>query len=182
MTKPCSDVQRRGSRPVSRVLSRAAIHLRCASPRTCSDLPGSSCGRTVTLPYSVLLRVGFTLPQGVTTCAVRSYRTFSPLPDPKARRYVFCGTFRRLAPPRCYLAPCPKEPGLSSRTNPSGCPADSRAPLEYRRASQFRKRAPHTGAPRWRQRPLRLVRSVLPGQPRQPIDGIARQPGNFRCQ
>ena len=31
------------------------------------------------------------------------------------RRYIFCGTFRRLAPPRRYLAPCPPEPGLSSR-------------------------------------------------------------------
>src|SRR4249919_3766840 len=26
----------------------------------------------------------------------------------------FCCTFRRLAPPRRYLAPCPVEPGLSS--------------------------------------------------------------------
>ena len=32
------------------------------------------------LPYLVLLRVGFTLPQNVTTSAVRSYRTISPLP------------------------------------------------------------------------------------------------------
>ncbi len=48
----------------------------------------------------------------VATSAVRSYRTISPLP-PK-RRYIFCGTFRRLTPPRCYLAPCPMEPGLSS--------------------------------------------------------------------
>jgi hypothetical protein len=30
------------------------------------------------------------------------------------RRYIFCGTIRRLAPPRSYLAPCPVEPGLSS--------------------------------------------------------------------
>ena len=30
------------------------------------------------------------------------------------RRYIFCGTFRRLTPPRRYLAPCPVEPGLSS--------------------------------------------------------------------
>ena len=29
-------------------------------------------------------------------------------------RFVFCGPFRRLAPPRRYLAPCPAEPGLSS--------------------------------------------------------------------
>ena len=69
--------------------------------------------------YLVLLRVGFTLPWTVTSHAVRSYRTLSPLPmDTKAhRRFAFCGTFRRLSPPRHYLAPCPLEPGLSS---PSG--------------------------------------------------------------
>jgi hypothetical protein len=27
--------------------------------------------------------------------AVRFYRTISPLPGPKARRYIFCGTFRK---------------------------------------------------------------------------------------
>jgi len=32
------------------------------------------------LPYLVLLQVGFTLPRSVTTRAVRSYRTISPLP------------------------------------------------------------------------------------------------------
>ena len=50
--------------------------------------------------------------------AVRSYRTVSPLPrasDDAVRRSVLCCTFRRLAPPRRYLAPCPVEPGLSSR-------------------------------------------------------------------
>jgi len=48
--------------------------------------------------------------------AVRSYRTFSPLPNCKTiRRYIFCGTFRRLAPPRRYLALYPVEPGLSSQ-------------------------------------------------------------------
>ena len=55
-----------GSRPVSRVLSKAAIHLRRTSPYACSDLPGSGAGRTSSprdmLPYLVLLRVGFTLP------------------------------------------------------------------------------------------------------------------------
>ena len=30
--------------------------------------------------YLVLLQVGFTMPQAVTSCAVRSYRTISPLP------------------------------------------------------------------------------------------------------
>jgi len=33
------------------------------------------------LPYLVLLRAGFTVPRTVTSRAVRSYRTFSPLPD-----------------------------------------------------------------------------------------------------
>lgn len=53
----------------------------------------------------------------VARSAVRSYRTISPLPRPEGRwRYIFCGTFRRLAPPRRYLALCPMEPGLSSAT------------------------------------------------------------------
>ncbi len=34
------------------------------------------------LPYLVLLRTGFTVPRRVTTRAVRSYRTVSPLPAP----------------------------------------------------------------------------------------------------
>jgi hypothetical protein len=48
----------------------------------------------------------------VASRAVRSYRTISPLPV--NRRYLFCGTFRRLTPPRRYLALYPMEPGLSS--------------------------------------------------------------------
>src|SRR5690606_11656145 len=38
----------------------------------------------------------------------------SPLRAPGHRRSALCCTFRRLAPPRRYLAPCPVEPGLSS--------------------------------------------------------------------
>jgi hypothetical protein len=38
------------------------------------------------LPYLVLLRVGFTVPPRVATGAVRSYRTFSPLPPAEPRR------------------------------------------------------------------------------------------------
>ena len=48
----------------------------------------------------------------VTNRAVRSYRTFSPLPA--SGRYTFCCTFHKLTLPRCYLALCPVEPGLSS--------------------------------------------------------------------
>src|SRR3546814_17743117 len=41
---------------------------------------------------------------------------FHPCHAPRrtVRRFAFCCTFRRLAPPRRYLAPCPVEPGLSS--------------------------------------------------------------------
>jgi len=31
-------------------------------------------------------------------------------------RFVFCGTFLRVAPTGCYPAPCPEELGLSSRS------------------------------------------------------------------
>ena len=62
--------------------------------------------------YLVLLQVGLTLPTLLPAIAVRSYRTFSPLPT--TRRFIFCGTCRKLALPRSYLALCPTEPGLSS--------------------------------------------------------------------
>ncbi len=107
--------EKRGSWPVSRVLSRTVIHLRRLSPGACSDLPGSRAGHTLTLPYLVLLRAGFALPPPLpaTRCALTApfhpYRSITGL-----GRYRFCGTFRRLAPPRRYLAPCPVEPGLSS--------------------------------------------------------------------
>jgi len=40
--------------------------------------------------------MGFALPAHVTAAAVRSYRTFSPLPRWLAPtgRYIFCGTIR----------------------------------------------------------------------------------------
>ncbi len=73
------------------------------------------CGQARMLPYLVLLQAGFTVPRSVATRAVRSYRTISPLPTPKCRRYIFCGTFHGFTPSRRYLAPCLTEPGLSSR-------------------------------------------------------------------
>ncbi len=73
-------------------------------------------------PYLALLRVEFTLPQTVTSRAVCSYHTLSPLPDPifmSHWRFALCCTCRRFAPPRHYLAPCPMEPGLSSPSSVS---------------------------------------------------------------
>ncbi len=72
------------SRPISRVLSCAVIHLGHASPHASCDLPEDCAGRTSS-SYLVLLRMGFTVPRTVAGRAVRSYRTLSPLPDPYIR-------------------------------------------------------------------------------------------------
>ena len=42
----------------------------------------------------------------VTTDAVRSYRTLSPLPKPEPRRFAFCGAFPGVAPGGRYPPPC----------------------------------------------------------------------------
>jgi|GEM_PF-4355215 len=106
-------------RSISRVLSWTAIHLGPASPRASSDLPGPGAGHAHGSLFG--LAPGGVYPAtAVASGAVRSYRTFSPLPggSKAARRYLFCGTFRNRAvtsaAPRRYLAPCPMEPGLSS--------------------------------------------------------------------
>src|SRR5690554_3266034 len=77
--RPKKEEKENGSRPVSRVLSRTVIRLGRTSPYASSDLPGDNAGHTKS-PYLVLLRVGFTVPRCVATRAVRTYRTFSPLP------------------------------------------------------------------------------------------------------
>jgi len=115
-------------------------------------------------PYLALLRVGFTVPRAVTGRAVRSYRTFSPLPVPDRaraghRRSVLCGTFRGLTPPRCYLAPCPVEPGLSSA--PQG--------RSDRRANSSNKGI--------YQRSGRPAREPPPDGPLPHCRGVAEEPG-----
>ena len=108
------------SRPVSRVLSWMAIHLGRTSPRASSDLPGGPADHRSRhaphAPYLVLLRVGFALPPLLPAARCALTAPFHPCRRRAAPlgRYVFCGTFRGLAPPRRYLAPCPEEPGLSS--------------------------------------------------------------------
>jgi len=119
-----------GSRPISRVLSGTVIHLGCTSPCTSSDLPGNACGPHAAdgaacppiwscsgwgLPcHRRCRRRGALLPHLFTLTG--------PSPD-GLRRCLFCGTFRRLAPPRNYLAPCPVEPGLSSPASIAGATA-----------------------------------------------------------
>ena len=103
------------SRPVSRILSRAAIHL--------SGLPGPR-RAPANGPARPCTRWG--LPgRRVTATPVRSYRTISPLPAARrGRRCHFCGTFPRVSPGRRYRPPRPVVSGLSSRAEaPRGCSA-----------------------------------------------------------
>ena len=80
-------------------------------------------------PYLALLRAGFAVPCLLpgTRCALTApFHPCQSQADLRLRRFAFCCTFRGLAPPRRYLAPCPMEPGLSSRgRTASGCLADS---------------------------------------------------------
>jgi hypothetical protein len=94
-----------------------------------SDRPGDSDGPSGSAPRLAARHRGASLfglaPCGVlpatrvTTGAVRSYRTFSPLPTIAlagvARRYIFCATFLQVALTGRYPAHCPAEFGLSSR-------------------------------------------------------------------
>ena len=66
-------------------------------------------------PYLALLQAGFAVPWLLPAMRCALTAPFHPyLPRNAGRRYAFCCTFRRFAPPRRYLAPCPEEPGLSS--------------------------------------------------------------------
>lgn len=68
------------SQSISRVLSRAVIYLGCLSPNTSSDLPKLSTSRTIEFLFG-LTPSGVYRAASVTSRAVRSYRTFSPLPS-----------------------------------------------------------------------------------------------------
>jgi hypothetical protein len=88
----------------TRERARAA---RCRRKRTSVDL----------FPYLALLRAGFAVPRLLPDARCALTAPFHPCQrraNPSLRRFAFCCTFRGLTPPRCYLAPCPMEPGLSS--------------------------------------------------------------------
>jgi len=95
------------------------------SPCTSSNLPGNSADHALCSPIWSCSEWGLPchkrLP--VARCALTApfhpYLTYHgvrplALTPYKIRRFIFCCTFRRLSPPRRYLALCPMEPGLSS--------------------------------------------------------------------
>ena len=95
------------------------ISLGRRSPGASCGLPGAQARRAAARSCLALLPMGFVVPRPLPARAVGSYPTVSPLPVRPAeaarhRRSVLCDTFRRLATPGRYPAPCPVEPGLSS--------------------------------------------------------------------
>ena len=116
----CARCGRRLSRPVSRVLyarrrdshsSRSGVAARLQRPTRERRGPRQSS------PIRSCFRWGLPCRAALAPHAVRSCRTLSPLPRTPCgavRRSALCCTFRRLTPPRRYLAPCPLKPGLSS--------------------------------------------------------------------
>jgi len=111
-------------------MEAVAIYLGRRLPAASSGQPGDGAGRLHSPP--IWPCSGWGLPsRPVARPLVRSCRTFSPLPalagEASRWRFGFCGTFRRVTPPGRYPAPCPVEPGLSSRhrraaTRPTGAP------------------------------------------------------------
>src|SRR5256885_15342555 len=101
---PAEQKENGQSRPVSRVLSRrlvtspaeADIPLGPALLPASSELPGSAAGRRIA-PLCALAPGGACRAVRVTTNAVRSCRTVSPLPAKERRRSLLCGAFPRVA-------------------------------------------------------------------------------------
>ena len=92
--------KRAGAEPISRVLSRATISLGRRLPAASSNLPGSGGGPDRPAPRQFpgsslfgLAPSGVCPARTVTRSAVRSYRTFSPLPGGRE------GDFRRTRQP-----------------------------------------------------------------------------------
>src|SRR6185436_6105381 len=72
----------------------AVIHLGRTLLPGSSDLPESKAERTAPPLLFGLAPRGVCPANRIAPAAVRSYRTFSPLP--RERRYIFCGTFREI--------------------------------------------------------------------------------------
>jgi len=95
----------------------------CCRPR--AAYPGLRRRGQRLVPYLALLRVGFAMRplSPAARCALTA--PFHPcLCSRKShRRSALCGTFRRLATPGRYPAPCPEELGLSSSGSLESPPA-----------------------------------------------------------
>ena len=111
--------------PVPPVRTVAIIYLRRVLPRGSSDLTRKVPRAASSLPYSVLLRVGFVKPAS-RLAAGALLPHLSTLAPPRRGGFRFYDTFPRVTPAGRYPARCPVEPGLSSNAKSiSDCLSDS---------------------------------------------------------
>ena len=111
-------VDEKRSWPISRVLSGTIIHLGQLSPAASCDLPGFSADHANESLFGLapggvyLAGACYQTPR----CALTApFHLYCDIVETNAsQQSTLCCTFRGLAPPRRYLAPCPAEPGLSS--------------------------------------------------------------------
>jgi len=89
-------------------------------PYGSSGQPGDGPGVPV-VPLFGLAPDGVFLSRPVTRPPVSSYLAISPL-LPKRKRYVSVALFRRVAPPGCYPASCPRSSDFPLRYSRSGHP------------------------------------------------------------
>jgi len=99
---------------VSRVLSWTIIHLRCTSPYTSSNLPESSAGHANGFLFGLASDGVYLAANCYQLRGALLPHHFNLTGRKLLRRFIFCCTFRRLTPPRRYLASYPAKPGLSS--------------------------------------------------------------------
>ena len=107
----------RGSRPISRVLSKTAIPLGATLPQRSSNLPGPSAGHAIGSLFGLAPSGVYLATHCYQPCGALLPHPFTLTGPERLRRFTLCCTFRRLTPPRRYLALCPVEPGLSSPTH-----------------------------------------------------------------
>ena len=145
----------RRARPRSFLWARGRPRARAADPET-EPLSGKRDGRPLS-PYLALLRMGFTVPPPLPAerCALTA--PFHPC-RPFGRRFVFCGTFLRVAATGGYPACCPCGVRTFLSGPPKRSPERSRGPLG---AVQSLTRGPD-GSPSSRTRPLAVPTSFPP--------------------
>ena len=137
-------------KPGSVPLRGMTIPLGRPSPGASSDRPRQRIRKPILREPRLPPRLGLAPGGGcpatpVAGGAVRSYRTLSPLPEPRPGRFAFCDTFPGVAPAGRYPAPCFRgaRTFLCRRTG-SGHPATWRLQSSQRIGRRQRRR-------RWRQ-------------------------------
>ena len=118
----------------------AAIQLGPALLPASSDLPGTRTRRVTARPLFGLAPRGVCPATAITRSAVRSCRTFSPLPRASPERYIFCGTFREppfeSGPPAVSRHDTLWRPDFPPRRNRrGGCPSGRPGFIVVKRAA-----------------------------------------------